>query len=336
MEHYDVVIVGAGPCGLACGIEAQNNGLSYVILDKGNITDSIRRYPRDMIFFSSADNISIGNVPFTSLNLRPGRTEALKYYRKVTDFYQLNLHLFTTVEDIDENEQGFQINTNKKTYQAKKVILAIGYYDIPRKLGVPGEDLPHVSHYYDEPYNYTHTRVTVVGGANSAIETTLDLYRNGAEVTIVHIFEDFDKRAKYWILPDVANRVKNGEIKGYFNSEVTSITENEVNIKNNITGEQTQIPTDFVFLMIGYRPDAEFLNKVGINLKGEMLIPTIKESTYESNIPGIYLAGSVIGGKKLPRYSLKMAGNMANTSLKISIKNYLATPKIRKAKILIL
>jgi thioredoxin reductase (NADPH) len=297
-QLYDVLIIGAGPCGLACGIEAQKQNLSYAILDKGNITESIRRYPVDMIFFSSADMISIGDVPFTSLNVRPSRIEALKYYRKVAAHFELNIHIFTQVQNIKPEDEYFVLQTSKGVYKTKKVVLAIGYYDIPRQLNVPGEDLPHVTHYYKEPFKYTFTKATVVGGANSAIETALDLYRNGTEVTLVHVFDALDKRAKYWIVPDLDNRIKKEEVKAYFRSKVTKITEEAVHIIHLDTKEETIIPTDFVFLMIGYRPDAEFLTTVGIQLEGEMLIPKINPETYESNVPGIYLAGSVIGGEE--------------------------------------
>lgn len=298
MKLYDVLIVGAGPCGLACGIEAQQQGLTYAVLDKGAITESIRRYPVDMTFFSSADNIAIGNVPFTSLNLRPSRIEALKYYRKVVEHFQLNIHVFTEVTDIRQEEGAFVMDTTQGQYRARKVVLAIGYYDIPRKLGIPGEDLPHVTHYYDEPYRYTGTNAIVVGGANSAVETALDLYRNGVHVSLVHVFEGIDKTAKYWIVPDLENRIKKDEIQSYFNSEVVEITEKEVVIRNTPSGTTKRLPADFVFLMIGYHPDAQFLRKVGIRLNGEMLIPEINSDTFESNIPGIYLGGSVIGGEE--------------------------------------
>lgn len=298
MTIYDVLIVGAGPCGLSCGIEAKKNGLSYAILDKGSITESIRRYPVDMTFFSSADMISIGDVPFTSLNLRPSRTEALKYYRKVSEHFELNLHIYTEVRDIRQEGNLFVLQTSKGEYKTKKVILAIGYYDIPRNLNIMGEDLPHVTHYYDEPYRYAMTNAVVVGGANSAIEVALDLYRNGANVTVVHQFDWFDKTAKYWIVPDIENRVKKGEVQAHFNSEVTEITEKEIFIRNIKTGESDKIPADFVFLMVGYHPDAKFLRRVGINLNGEMLIPEINPESFESNIPGVYMAGSVIGGEE--------------------------------------
>lgn len=298
MIIYDVLIIGAGPCGLACGIEAKQHNLKYAVLDKGSLTESIRRYPTGMTFFSSADMISIGDVPFTSLNLRPSRVEALNYYRKVSQHFDLNVHIYTEVQRIEQQDGLFVLQTAKGEYRTKKVILAIGYYDIPRELNIPGENLPHVTHYYDEPYRYTMTNAVVVGGANSAIEVALDLYRNGAKVTVVHQFEGFDKTAKYWIVPDMENRVKKEEVNAYFNSSVTEITEKEVFIRNIKTGKTEKIPADFVFLMIGYHPDAEFLRRVGIKLNGEMLIPEIHPETYESNIPGIYMAGSVIGGEE--------------------------------------
>ncbi len=298
MTIYDVLIVGAGPCGLSCGIEAKRNGLQYAILDKGSITESIRRYPINMTFFSSADMIAIGEVPFVSLNLRPSRIEALKYYRKVAEHFALNIHIFTEVQDIQQEGDLFVLQTTQGEYRTKKVVLAIGYYDIPRELNIPGENLPHVTHYYDEPYRYTMTHAVVVGGANSAIEVALDLYRNGVHVTVVHQFDWFDKTAKYWIVPDIENRVKKEEVKAYFNSEVTEITEKEVFIRNIQTGKTDKIPADFVFLMVGYHPDAKFLRRVGVGLNGEMLIPEINAETFESNIPGIYMAGSVIGGEE--------------------------------------
>ena len=207
---YDLIIVGAGPCGLACAIEAHKKGLKYVVIEKGSITESIRRYPVNMVFFSTSENIEIGRVPFVSMGMRPNRIEALKYYRKVVDHYQLNLLLFTNVDDIKKQKNGFEVYTNRGQYNAGKIVLATGYYDVPRYLNIPGESLPKVSHYYDEAFRYTRSKVMVVGGANSAIEAALDLYRNGAEVTLVHMFGELDHRAKYWIVPDLVNRIKKG------------------------------------------------------------------------------------------------------------------------------
>lgn len=299
MEVYDIVIVGAGPCGLACGIEAKVNNLSYLIIEKGNITESIRRYPVNMTFFSTAEMIEIGHVPFVSLNMRPTRIEALKYYRKVVSHFQLNVQLFSEVKNIVRTgDNGFEVTTTKGAVKAKKVVLSTGYYDVPRKINVPGEDLAHVSHYFDEPYRYTQTNTVVVGGANSAIETALELYRNGANVTLVHQFEALDKTAKYWIVPDMENRIKEKAIKAFFNTKVTAIADHTLTIQNLMSGELQNIEADFVFLMTGYRPDADFLRQVGVNLQGDALIPEINEKTFETNVPGMYVAGSVVGGEE--------------------------------------
>lgn len=298
MHLYDLIIVGAGPCGLACGIEAEASKLDYLIVEKGNITESIRRYPLNMNFFSTSENIEIGRLPLISQDIRPNRSEALKYYRRAAAHYQLAIQPFTTVEHIEQEEGGFTIQTNKGNLQAKKVIIATGYYDVPRTIGVPGEELPHVSHYYDEPYRYSNTKAVVVGGANSAIETALELYRNGVDVTLVHQFEGLDKSAKYWIVPDLENRIKKGEIKAQFLSRVLEITPEKVLIEKLDSGAREQIEADFVFLMTGYRPDAEFLQNVGVQLEGEAFIPLLNPETYETNIRGIYMAGSVVGGEE--------------------------------------
>lgn len=298
MEVYDVVIVGAGPCGLACGIEAQNENLSYLIVDKGNITESIRRYPVNMLFFSTSENIEIGDVPFVSMGTRPTRSEALKYYRKVVNHFDLNLRLFTRINNINKDGKNFSLTSAAGKILAKKVIIATGYYDVPRYLEITGETMPHVSHYYDEAFRYSKTKVVVVGGANSAIETALDLYRNDADVTLVHLFEKLDDRAKYWIVPDLENRIKKNEVKAYFRHRVVEIDEKHIVIESLEDGTKKHIDADFVFLMTGYRPDAHFLEKVGIELEGENLIPKLNPETLESNIEGIYMAGSIIGGEE--------------------------------------
>lgn len=298
MEVYDVVIVGAGPCGLACGIEAKANNLSYIILEKGSITESVRRYPVNMTFFSTAEMIEIGEIPFVSLNMRPSRVEALKYYRKVVDHFKLNIQLFSEVKNVVRAENdSFEVETTKGKVRARKVVLSTGYYDVPRKINVPGEELAHVSHYFDEPYRYAHTNTVVVGGANSAIETALELYRNGANVTLVHQFETLDKTAKYWIVPDMENRIKEKAIPALFNTKVTAITPHAVTVQDLASGKKQDIKADFVFLMTGYRPDADFLRKVGVNLQGDALIPEIN-AQFETNVPGIYVAGSVVGGEE--------------------------------------
>jgi thioredoxin reductase (NADPH) len=298
MEIYDVIIIGAGPCGLACGIEAQAQNLKYLVVDKGNITESIRRYPVNMLFFSTSENIEIGNVPFVSMGARPTRTEALKYYRKVVNHFDLNLKLFTRIDDVKKEHNTFSLITVNQTFQAKKIIITTGYYDVPRYLEIPGETMPHVSHYYDEAFRYSKMKAVVVGGANSAIETALDLYRNDVDVTVVHLFDSLDKRAKYWIVPDLENRIKKEEVKAYFHHKVTEIYEKSVMIEDLKDGTNKSIEADFVFLMTGYRPDTHFLKKAGIALEGENLIPKLNPETLESNIEGIYLGGSIIGGEE--------------------------------------
>lgn len=294
---YDVVIIGAGPCGLSCAIEAKKEGLDYIVLEKGSIAESIRRYPINMQFFSTSEMIEIGNIPFISKDIRPTRAEALKYYRKVAEHYELNISRFTNVEGIASEGGQFTLHTTKGPIVTLKVIVSIGYYDVPRALHIDGESLSHVTHYYDEPYRYAHAKCIVVGGANSAIETALDLYRNGAEVTMVHQFESLDKTAKYWIVPDLENRIKKGDVQAYFKHCVIKIDEKQVHIKDEHEEVKT-LDADFVFLMVGYRPDKDLLEKIGIQLNGEAFIPTIDEKTFESNIAGIYMAGSVIGGEE--------------------------------------
>ena len=251
-----------------------------------------------MLFFSTSENIEIGNVPFVSMGSRPTRSEALKYYRKVVNHFDLKLKLFTRVDDVKKEGEVFSLSIANETLKAKKIIISTGYYDVPRYLEIRGETMPHVSHYYDEAFRYSKMKAVVVGGANSAIETALDLYRNDVDVTIVHMFDTLDKRAKYWIVPDLENRIKKDEVKAYFKHKITEIYEKSVIIEDLANGTKKRIDADFVFLMTGYRPDAHFLKKVGVTLEGENLIPKITQETFESNIEGIYLAGSIIVGEE--------------------------------------
>jgi thioredoxin reductase (NADPH) len=296
---YDLIIIGAGPCGLACGIEAANNGLNYLILEKGNITEAIRRYPVNMQFFSTSENIEVGGLPLISQDIRPTRTEALKYYRRVALHYHLKVKAFTTVNDIvKEESNSFVLDTSKGKFRSSYVIIATGYYDLPRMLNIPGEGLPHVMHYYDEAYRYSGTKTVVVGGANSAVEVALDLYRNHAEVTLVHQFGELDKTAKYWIRPDLENRIKKQEVKACFNSIIEEIKPGSIRIRHLPTDTVQRLEADFVFLMTGYRPDVEFISRAGIRVQGDAAIPQLNPETYETNVRGIYMAGSVVGGEE--------------------------------------
>ncbi|AHM58955.1 FAD-dependent pyridine nucleotide-disulfide oxidoreductase [Flammeovirgaceae bacterium 311] len=298
--QYDLIIIGAGPCGLACGIEAAQKGNNYLILEKGNITESVRRYPINMQFFSTSENIEVGGLPLISQDIRPTRTEALKYYRRVALHYKLNTQTFTTVNKIvkEGTSKGFRLVTSKGDFRCRYVIIATGYYDLPRMLNIPGEELPHVTHYYDEAYRYSGTKTVVVGGANSAVEIALDLYRNHADVTLVHQFGELDKTAKYWIRPDLDNRIKKQEVKACFNSIVEEIKSGSIRIRHLPSDTVQRLEADFVFLMTGYRPDVDFITSAGIKVHGDAAIPQLNPQTFETNVEGIYMAGSVVGGEE--------------------------------------
>ncbi|WP_128543120.1 YpdA family putative bacillithiol disulfide reductase [Larkinella soli] len=298
---YDVIIVGGGPCGLAAGIEAAKAGLSYLILEKGSLTESIRRYPRMMRFFSTAENIEIGGIPFPISGVKANRNEALQYYRKVAGYFHLDFKLFTEVDRVEPTAGGedtaFTVTTTTgDAFQARKVIMATGYFDKPRRLGIPGEDLPHVTHYYDEPFRYSYTNVVIVGASNSAVEAALELYRADAHVTIVHRADDFRKTVKYWLVPDVKNRVKEGKIHTQFNACVTRIEPGKVMTVNLQTGEETELPADFVLVLTGYIPDADLLRRCGIELNDETQVPVFDRETFETNLPGLYVCGTVMAG----------------------------------------
>ncbi|AQG80592.1 YpdA family putative bacillithiol disulfide reductase [Spirosoma montaniterrae] len=297
MQIYDVIIVGGGPCGLAAGIEATKAGLSHLILEMGSLTESIRQYPRRMRFFSTAENIEIGGLPFPISGVKAGRDEALQYYRKAAAYYHLNFKLFQQVRDVTKNDDLFTVSTTAgEQYQARKVIMATGYFTLPRWLGIPGEDLPHVSHYYDEPFKYSFTNVVIIGGSNSTVEAALELYRHDVNITIVHRGDDFRKTVKYWLVPDVKNRVKEGKIHTRFDSVVTQISEKSVTINNLKTGEEEQLPADFVLVLTGYIPDADLLRRCGIDLDPNTQVPVYDKETFETNVPGLYVCGTVMAG----------------------------------------
>lgn len=292
---YDVIIIGAGPTGLACAIEAQKAGLSYIILEQGGITDAIRRFPVNMTFFSTPELLTLDNLPFATTNVRPTRSEALQYYRLVAEYHKLHCSLHTKVHSIQKEHDTFFIHTTRGKFIARKVIVATGYFDATNRLLVKGENLPHVSHYYDEPFRYALSNVVVIGGRNSAVEAALDLWRHGAKVTLIHRKEELGKSVKYWVRPDIENRLKNGEITGYFNTVVTAITEQMVFVRNVATGEEHSLAADFVFPLIGYRPDEALLRGIGVNL-AHNLVPEYHPETFETNVRGLYVAGSVMCG----------------------------------------
>lgn len=292
----DILIIGGGPIGLACGLAAQKAGLSFVIIEKGCLVNSLYNYPSTMTFFSTSEKLEIGGIPFVSNNAKPVRAEALEYYRRVAFANHLPINLFEEVQHITRENDVYAIATSKARYLAKHIIIATGFYDIAVKLNVPGEDLPKVKHYYKDPHYYAMQKVLVVGASNSAVDVALETYRKGAEVTMVVRASEISSRVKYWVRPDIINRIKEGSIKAYFNSAITAIREREVDLQTP-DGPVT-IPNDFVLAMTGYKPNFDFLKKIGINLSAdEKLLPQYNAETMEiSNMPGVYLAGVVCGG----------------------------------------
>jgi len=291
----DVFIIGAGPIGLACGIAATKAGLRYKIVDKGCLANSLYHYPANMTFFSTAEKLEIGDVPFVCNKPKPGRDEALEYYRRVALHYKLELHLFEQVLRINRENETYLIRTDKETYAAKHIIIATGFYDRPVLLNIKGEELSKLAHYYDDPHYYSFSKVIVIGSQNSAIDAALECWRKGAEVTMVIRQEAIGQRVKYWVKPDIENRIKEGSIKAYFNSSLKEIRDKEADIQTP-EGLIT-IPNDFVLAMTGYKPDLQFLEQTGIQLSAdEKRLPFYNPETMETNQKGIYLAGVICGG----------------------------------------
>jgi thioredoxin reductase (NADPH) len=293
-QQFDILIIGAGPIGLACGIQAQKAGKSYVIIDKGTLVNSLYNYPVFMTFFSTSERLEIGGVPFVSINPKPNRNEALEYYRRVTAKFQLNVHLFEEVLTCHKQNDGrFAIKTSKADYEAQKVIVATGFYDIPNLMHIPGEDLPKVVHYYKDPHYYAFSKVLVVGANNSSVDVALETYRKGADVTMVIRGDEMGPNVKYWVRPDIENRIKEGAIKAYFNSCLKEIKPLSV-IISTPNGE-VEIENDFVAAMTGYQPNFKFLEKIGVAFD-ENQTPSYNPETMETNVRGLYLAGVVCGG----------------------------------------
>ena len=310
-KHYTLIIVGGGPIGIACALEAKKHKIDYLIVEKGTLVNSLYNYPVNMTFFSTSERLEIGNVPFVSNSAKPTRNEALEYYRRVAKDKSVDIHLFEEVTDVklqqattNNNEKNilplYQVITSKAAYSCNFIILATGFYDIPYLLNVPGEDLPKVKHYYDDPHFYAFQTVIVVGAQNSAVDAALETWRKGADVTMVVRGPEIGKRVKYWVKPDIENRIKEGSIKAYFNSTIKEIREDEVEIVT--TDGVVTIKNDWVIAMTGYQPNLSFLKKMGIELgNDEVHKPTYSEETHETNQRNIYLAGVICGGMNTHR-----------------------------------
>lgn len=296
MEILDILIIGAGPIGLNCALEANKSNLSYLIIEKGTIVNSLYNYPLYMKFFSTADKLEINEIPFISAAPKPGRQEALEYYQGIARQKNLNINLYEKVLKVSKNDEIFEIKTSKSTYYAKNVIISTGFYDIPNLMNIPGENLDKVKHYYTEPYPYAKQKIVVIGSSNSSVDAALETYRKGAEVTMIIRNSEISSSVKYWVKPDIENRIAEGSIKAHFNAELLEIKEHSVIFKDE-TGQLNEIENDFVLAMTGYLPDFEFFKNSGIELQGECLNPFYNTETMETNVPNLYLAGVVCGGK---------------------------------------
>jgi len=301
MSVRDVIIVGAGPSGLATAIAAKHFGLDYVVLEQGSLVDGIARFPLNMVFFTTPELLEIGGIPLTSPYDKPTRAEALQYYRKVVDTFQLQVSLFEQVVSVEQPEapgEPFTVESRTsrgvtRVRQARNVVLAMGYYTQPNMLNIPGEDLPHVTHFYKEAHAYYRQRVVIVGGKNSAAEAALEIHRSGGHVTMVHRGAAFGESIKYWVKPDIENRVKEGSIAAHFNANLTEIRPSEVVLDTGVT-----LPAEAVLLLTGYRADPEFMRRIGVTIDPETLEPKYSAETYETNVPGLFVAGGQVAGKK--------------------------------------
>ena len=301
----DLIIIGAGPIGLACGIEARKNNLDYVIIDKGMLVNSIYNYPVNTTFFSTSDKLEIGDIPFISHSVKPTRTEALEYYRRVCDSWSLDLDLYNEVLDIKNKTSHFELNTQNGIINSKRIVICTGFYDIPYLLNIPGEELNKVLHYYSESHPYYKMNIAIVGAGNSAVDVALDTYRKGANsVTMIIREKEIGTNIKYWVRPDIVNRIENGEIKAYFESEITKISERSIIIKSP-KGKQ-EIDNDFVLAMTGYQPNYEILKKLGVKINDdEFKTPQYNKDTMETNVKGVFLAGVICGGLKTNKWFIE-------------------------------
>ena len=298
----DIAVIGAGPCGLAAGVAAKRTGLQAAAFDKGSIVSSLLKYPLYMNFFSTAEKLEIGNVPFVTSGDKPTRREALTYYRKVAEYLELDVRQYQEVVGVTQTPGGFELavrhpgGSKPEIVEARNIVYATGYFESPNLLGIPGEDLPHVSHFFTEAHPYWRQRVIVVGGGNSAVEAALELYRVGAQVTIVHFLDQLDRGVKPWVLPDITNRLKDGSVAAHWRSRVLRIEPASVVITSEITGAIETLPADFVLALTGYRADQRLLRMLGVNIDGKTGVPQHDPQTMETNIPGVYIAGVVSCG----------------------------------------
>lgn len=325
---HDLIIIGAGPIGMTCAIEAKRAGLDALIIDKGMLVNTLFHFPINMTYFSTSLLLEIGDVPFVSHDEKPTRRESLEYYRRVYESWKLNAHFYEEVLDVQKANDHFQVITNKSTYQSRSVVAATGFYDLPVLMNVPGEDLPKVRHYYVEPHPYVDQKVAVIGAANSACDVALELWHKGADVTMIIREGAISDRVKYWIKPNIENRIKEGSIKTYFNSTVSAITPGTIEI--NTPGGLVSLPNDFVMAMTGYQPDFTFLQKIGIHLFNQPDTEVVyNPDTHETNIPGLYVAGVVCGGICTNKFFIENARDHAE---KI-IHDYLAKQNFADAQV---
>ena len=304
IEPLDIIIIGGGPTGLACAIEAQRAGFSYLTIEKGCVVNSLYNYPAQLVFFTTPELLEIGDLPFVCEREKPVRIEALKYYRRVVDTYRLRVNQYEKVTRVSGSDGAFMVETEStltdemRSYRSRKIIVAIGYYDYANTLDIPGEDLPKVSHYYKDAHPFYDRDVAIIGGANSAAIAALDLHRHSARVTMIHRGQKLRRTIKYWILPDIENRIAKGEVKAYFQTVVTEIKPSAIRVRNLVTGEDLELANDFVFALTGYHTDNNFLRSMGVEIDPETMKPSFDPETMESNVKGIYLAGVVTAGRE--------------------------------------
>ena len=324
MEHLDVIIVGGGPIGIACGLEAKKKGLSYLILEKGPIVNSLFNYPANMQFFSSSEKLEINEIPFISKEAKPKRDEALEYYRRIVTSNNLNINLFEKVENLVKTENQFKIQTTKNAYTASNVIIATGFYDIPNTLDVPGESLEKVSHYYNNPHYFAGQKLAIIGASNSAIDAALECYRKGAEVSLIIRGPEVGNRVKYWVRPDIINRIEEGSIKAFYNTTVKAIHATTITLISE--GEEIDLENDFVLALTGYKPNFKFLQILGVQpSKDEKKLPEYNPETMETNVEGLYLAGVICGGMETHKWFIENSRIHAKLIIKNIMTNQVVT-----------